>query len=587
MKRFNKIVIIAFALLIPFLGVSQKQKKKKKKDKEETVELGYKESRQAETLFLNGMKYYMLEDYEKALLYFKKSHAIHPNSAGTNFQIAQLLMGFGQALEAEPYCEKALSVNDSNVYYYQLLAQCYTEIAGISKQKERQVYLKKAAEVYESLIKNFPREDDAYFELANLYMQIGDVNEGLKAIGKIEEKYGITEEISFEKRAIYLRLNKFEDAVHEGQRLIDAYPDVARYKVEQAQLFFSNSKPEEAQKILEALEKNEELDGQGKVLLSDVYWAMEKKDQSNGILIEAFEDPNYPIEQKVNIIVGFINAPGRLTPDQLEKSCSTVVSLHPTEPKGYVAYGDFLLRQERKTEARTRYLTALSMDDSYFQVWQNVIILDADLNQQDSIIKHTDSALELFPNQGILWYYNGSAHLVTKKFQEAANAFERAKKLSQSNQGLLMIINAQLGDTYYNLKDYPKSDAAYEEVLDIDPNYTHVLNNYSYFLSLRNEKLTLAEAMCERLIRIEPDNSTYLDTYAWVLYKMDDFDKSKTLLERALENSSDATIIEHYGDVLYKLGDEEGAVEQWKLAKSKGEFSELLEKKLANGKLYE
>ncbi|MNL47140.1 Tetratricopeptide repeat protein [compost metagenome] len=122
-----------------------------------------------------------------------------------------------------------------------------------------------------------------------------------------------------------------------------------------------------------------------------------------------------------------------------------------------------------------------------------------------------------------------------------------------------------------------------------DPDNDHVLNNYSYFLSLRKEKLDLALKMSEKLVQQHQNNPTYLDTYAWVLYIRKDYKKAKEFLEKAMLDSSgvSGTIVEHYGDVLFKLGERDNAVAQWKKAKRMGETTELLDKKIATGALHE
>jgi tetratricopeptide (TPR) repeat protein len=144
-----------------------------------------------------------------------------------------------------------------------------------------------------------------------------------------------------------------------------------------------------------------------------------------------------------------------------------------------------------------------------------------------------------------------------------------------------------LGDTYNELKQYPESEEAYETVLEVDPNNDHVLNNYSYFLSLRKENLEKAKRMSTRLVKNNPDNPTFLDTHAWVLYMLGDYKEAKKFLEQALKKDASGTIIEHYGDVLFKLGDIENAVKQWNRAKGMDDTSDLIDKKIADRKLYE
>jgi Tfp pilus assembly protein PilF len=144
-----------------------------------------------------------------------------------------------------------------------------------------------------------------------------------------------------------------------------------------------------------------------------------------------------------------------------------------------------------------------------------------------------------------------------------------------------------LGDVYNSLGQHDESDEAYEAVLAIEPEQDHVLNNYSYFLSLRNKNLDKAEEMSSKLALKFPTNATYLDTHAWVLFIKKDYENALKVLEQAIatQKNVSGTIIEHYGDALFKTGNAEKALEQWKKAKSMGETSDEINKKIQNGKM--
>ncbi|HLL93782.1 MAG TPA: tetratricopeptide repeat protein, partial [Spirosoma sp.] len=240
---------------------------------------------------------------------------------------------------------------------------------------------------------------------------------------------------------------------------------------------------------------------------------------------------------------------------------------------------------------RNAYARAARLDASVYEVWVALLQLDGELNQVDSLLAHSQQALEVFPTQGLFWYSNGSANLFKRNFQQAVDALEESQKLlaATANSDIKKGIGAQLGDAYNGLGDHAKSDEAYEAVLKIDPLNDHVLNNYSYFLSLRKQNLPRAVQLAQKLVERNPTNATYLDTYAWVLYVSKDYAKAKQYLEKALANPAgvSGTIIEHYGDVLYQLGETPKAIEQWKLAKTKGGASPNLDKKIATGKIYE
>jgi tetratricopeptide (TPR) repeat protein len=290
----------------------------------------------------------------------------------------------------------------------------------------------------------------------------------------------------------------------------------------------------------------------------------------------------------VRILVDFIR---QLPNPELEGVALELVELtiqsHPEEAKAYAVAGDLQTIVGKKELARGNYLKAVKLDDSHFKIWQQIVLLDAELAEADSLVIHSEKALELFPNQAVFWFYNGTGHLIEKNFSKAVKSLEYGKRLSASEPELVAQFNAQLGDGYNSMKDHKRSDEAYEAALAHDPDNEHVLNNYSYFLSLRGEQLPKAKAMAKRLVDKHPNNPTYLDTYAWVLYKMEDYNGALTYLERAIALSEDATIVEHYGDVLFKLGKREEAVMQWEKAKLKGEASAFIDRKIKEKKLYE
>ena len=168
---------------------------------------------------------------------------------------------------------------------------------------------------------------------------------------------------------------------------------------------------------------------------------------------------------------------------------------------------------------------------------------------------------------------------------KAISCFESGVKHSSSNPTLSKQFYTQLGDLYNEVKKYKESYNAYDKALEYDPNDAHVLNNYSYFLSLQKVNLAKAKSMSQHLTRMFPNEATYLDTHAWVLYMTKDYKDAKKLLQRALEFTQDGTIIEHYGDVLFQLGQEAEAVQYWQKAQEKGNKSPLLEKKIMDKKL--
>jgi len=160
--------------------------------------------------------------------------------------------------------------------------------------------------------------------------------------------------------------------------------------------------------------------------------------------------------------------------------------------------------------------------------------------------------------------------------------------LGSSNKELLSQIYASMGDGYHQLNDYVQSDAAYDQSLTNNPDNAYTLNNYAYYLSLRGDKLDKAAQMSRHSNELQPDNASFEDTFAWVLFRQKKYQEAKTWMEKAIKhNKKSAGLAEHYGDVLYFLSDTENAVKYWKTARQLGSSSAVLERKINEKKYIE
>ncbi|HYG39208.1 MAG TPA: tetratricopeptide repeat protein [Cytophagales bacterium] len=536
-------------------------------------------SQEGEFYFAEGMKFYILEDYPKAMVNFSKVLEINPDNAANHFIIAEVLEKEKKYSEALFHALKALELEDKNKYYY-------TSLAGIYESLQKN---KEAIDVYLRLLKVFPNTHEVFYDLANNYLALSRYDEALEWYNKIEDVYGVNEDVTRQKQQIYLKQNKLNEALAEGETLIMHFPDEPIYKINQVELLVSNNKSDEGLALLESIAEGYPDEPYSRVMLWEMYKERGNVEKAEENLMAAFKNPKLDMATKVKIIVDFI---GRF-PDPKAKATAmklgeSFLKTHPDDPTAYTLYGDLLRNDNKKEEALSYYAKASRLDESNFNVWQWLVSLNFDLNRIDSALVYSDKALELFPNQPEFWYFSGVGYFMKKNYKRSTEILEQAKALSLTNQGLTNQINTILGDAYNNLKEYKKSDAAYEEVLKNNPNEEHVINNYSYFLSLRKEKLELAKDLSSKLIKAHPENATYLDTHAWVLYMLKDYSQAHKLLEKAVKLSpTNGAILEHYGDVLFKIGEKAKALENWIKAKEAGETSELINKKISEKTLYE
>lgn len=580
-----KLVLKLVLFLSVGLAISANAQRKKNKE----VKSNQYIQQEAEYFFTEGEKQFILEDYAKAVTNFRSSIQLVPTNDVAYFKLAQIYNTTDQLDAAKLSILKALDLNDENPYYYLLAADIYTNANN----------LKEATKYYEKLINKIPGEEHTFFQLGAIYLYLQEYDNALNTYQRAEDYFGINEQASVQKQKIYLKQNKIEAAIEEGQKLANAYPGSPKYIIMLAELLSANGREQQAITLIKKLTENtRDIPGVG-LLLADLYRKTKDLDNFESEITNAFLNDKVTINAKINAVTKYM----ALLPDVrletlLPALCDIIIKVHPEDNNGFLLQGDvystFLEKRlvdindidAYKAKAITGYARFVRFDESKFNVWQNLLNLELQQNMFDSVIVHGQAALAVYPNQTWLYLVNGVAYSSTEQWQEAIFHFEEGLKRSSTNKQMQELFFGYLGDSYNNIGDNEKSDNAYDQALLINPNNELVLNNYSYYLSLRGQKLEKANEMSLKLMRLNSENLAYLDTYAWVQYKMGNFNEAKRVLEKVISNQeANAENFDHYGDVLYKLGNKEEAKKQWLKARELDATIENINEKIEQGKI--
>lgn len=565
-------MIIFLIFFIPLSANAQKWIKSRTPQESENTAF------EAERYFVEGEKYFILEEFEKALGLFSKALELDPQNPAIHYKLAETHLRTGEIEKALPEAMKAVQYGDKNKYYYLLEAQIYTQLHRYDE----------AIKTFETLIRKISGTEEYLFQLAGLYVMQKQYDKALEAYNELEGIFGVMDQINLSKQRIFLKQNNVQAAIAEGRKLVDAFPDEPEYGLSLVEVLNANGYEAEAAQMLEKIVENDPHNFMVQIKMAEFYQKNNQESKAREYIAKAFENPEMDLNLKVQtLLLQIQKMDGDASTTWVKDLAETLVRIHPEEGISYAVYGDLLYQLQELEKAKETYLKAIEFGENNFVVWQNILQIGMSLGQWDEVISYADDALELYPNQASLYYFTGTAHLIKKEYQEAITVFEQAKKYASANTELLSVINGQLGDAYHGIKNFVKSDQAYEAALDANPDNEHALNNYSYYLSLRKEKLDLARKMSTKLIKSFPDNANYLDTHAWVLYMQGEYEQARKIIEKALSGEVSGAIIEHYGDILYKLGDVDGALKQWQRAKGMDESSELIDKKIADKRLYE
>lgn len=571
MVKFMRLVLFFLFVVSSFCSFSQR------KSKQGAIPETQKDSLMVEGLLIEAEKYVILENYARALENLQSALEMNAESAAINYKISEVLAKNDEGQKALPYGLRAIDLEPNNKYYRLGLARIYTSIG----------FYIDAAKTYEEALKKFPTDENALYELAELYQLTGRRDDMFRVFDLIEKELGVKEEIVREKQRILMKEGKVDLVIAEYRKLSNAYPNEPSFKVELISFLIQNRRLEEAEKEIQAYEASESLTSRVKLLKSELAWMRNNRKRSLELLSEAFETSSIDFETKFQIVTNYLV----MASTEEDQKALTSITLklaekYPDEYKAQGFAGDLLFQQGRGEEAISYYLKAVNQKPGNFSVWQNILNIEANLQMYDSLVVHAERALEYFPNQALLYYFAGTGYMIKEDYNRSIRTLEQGKKYT-IDPDLLTVFYGQLGDAYNETGNSEKSYQAYDKALENQPNNDHVLNNYSYFLSLENKQMDKALQMSKLLIELQPENPTYLDTRGWVLYVVGDYKEARKYLEKAVSLDKDGTVLEHYGDVLFQLGEVDQAIRQWELAKQAGGASEQIDKKIAEKKLYE
>lgn len=531
--------------------------------------------------FFSGLKYKLLGDPQSALQQFKNCIRLDGSEPAPMYESALIHFQLNQLDEALFFIESACELESANKWYLHLLASTYLESSK---------YIK-AISTFKKLLEMEPYNEDWTFELATVYILNNQYRNAIKAYNQLEQIVGPNELLFQQKKQIYLDLGEKNNAVRELEKWAEAEPNNINAYNQLAELYLLLGKQD---KTIEALERALEIDADNPnafIILSDLYRNKKENDKAFEYTLRAFSSTSLNIDAKMRILLSYYDwtDTDSVLLTQAYQLIDTLIVAHPDDAKPYTIAGDYYFRADSLQKAQLNFRKATELDPSRYPIWQQLMIISFDLKDYDEVVVLSEASQELFPSQPTSYYFAGLAHLQLKNYSASVEQLNTGKLMVIGNDALLAQFYASLGDAYNALKEFDNSDQAYQQSLQLSPDNTYVLNNYSYYLSLRKEDLEQAEQMMKKCLDLEPNQSSYLDTYAWVLYQQKKYQKALLWLEKALDNGgvSSPTIVEHYGDILFQLGRHEEALTEWNNAKELGSESEWIDKKISDKTLYE
>ena len=497
------------------------------------------------SLFIQATNEAQIENDDKAIEMYEQCKKLNPKESAVYFELSRLYAKKRNAQLAFDYANKANELSPKNKWYLLQKAQ----VLNRTGQQE------KAIDAFEELISIESNNLSALYELAELFQRSSKPLDAAKTIDRIEAITGKKPQMSYQKYLLLLEGGKEEDALLEIDELLKLEPENGMGNLAMAQHF---AKIGEEEKVYE------------KLLL-------------------VFEDPQIRTDTKLSILKDYMKKMS--TSDALKNEAEQLVTImlktHPSDVNSYAAAGDLYTNLKDLKKANEYYEKALIYATQSYPLYLQLMDNSFNLRDFEQVTRYSEQALESYPTQPVLYLYQGMGYKEMKQMDQAIKAFKVGQGILVDNEKLEYEFWSKLGETYHQLEQYELSDQAFDKAMEINGLDAYLLNNYSYYLSLRKEKLEKAEEMVKTANDLFPNNASFNDTYGWILYQQGKFVEAEKWIKKSLSNGGEnsGTVLEHYGDVIYKLNKEDArALEYWNRAKVTGEYSDLLDKKIKEGK---
>ena len=563
-----KKILIASYLLISLSAFSQNNENAKAID---SVSVSGKNTVSFETYYYEALKEKVKGDFGKAVELLRLSLRYQPDNADVQFELSINYKSLKDYNQAILYGENAVRFNSNQKWYWLNIAELYS-LVGDSENAER--CYAKLSELDTEFIPEYVRS----------IARAGDTKLALEKVN-IFIRNKETEELLILKRDLLIANKRNTEAIILTAELIEMYPNNSTYYFEISDLLISENKIEEAEGYVEeGLSHTPD----SPVLIRQEFKIMMMNsdfDSAFEILNKAFENPRFDFNEKLSFVIEFVNndVDHKETDKLIGALERWVEDTH--EVKIYPIIGNLYKIEGDKEMALSTFRKGFEAGYTDFSGLIDMLILEQELAQYQLLANDSKNMLELYPSQPILFLFNGFATNQLGEYNESIATLGEGVGYVINNDKLKAEFHSMIADGYYRLNELEECFAEFDKAVKYDPENILILNNYSYYLSENNLHLDKALVMIKQVVEEDSNNPTYLDTMAWVYYKQGNYDEAKSVLKEALKYGGDESsdILEHYGDVLFRLEKVSKAVKQWKKAyklnSSSTELKEKIEKK--------
>ena len=478
-----------------------------------------------------------------------------PDCAVAYFESGSIYLATNQFELARKNHSKAYELDPGNEWY---------TIAYLNSLAATEEY-EEAVEILKEKIKKEPEKTEWEFKLALSYFNMGKSGKAIRTLEKIEKERGFSEKITLLKASIYESEEKYDLAREEIEKVMLIFPEAIQFRVVAAELSLkSGDKDAAASYYLDILEVDS-MNIFALTNLTDYY--REQGDYKNSYiyLAKSFSSTQIEAKRKMAILSYYLSEEDHITnySSELSAVIDVFAETHPNESDIRLLAADFYIQSQDYSKAYFHLKKYLELQKGTYNIYMQTIMLANAAALNDELIFICGEALELYPDSADIRFFKGIGLYQADEFEDLIGNFKGIASDDYSSEEYSSQARMLIAEAYYRIDNYEKSDSLFETLISEEPDNYMLLNNYSYYLAEREEKLEKAKEWSSDVVKNNPDNATFLDTYAWVLFKLESFEEAEKYILYALDKGgeNDPEVNEHAGDI-------QAALESYQIATS-------------------
>lgn len=528
--------------------------------------------------FLEGVRQQEMGNLTAAFDLLRHARDLNPNAPEVYYLLAPYYVDLKDDTRSRAYYERAATLDPENSSYIEKLGQLYVS------QKD----YPNAINAYEKLYALNKARVDVLQILYQLYGSQNEFQQMINVLNRIEVLEGGSEQISLSKMQIYEQMGEKRKEYDELKSLVDSHPLDLNYKVMFGNWLLQNGKKKEAVKLYRNVLKEEPTNALAKLSLLDYYRTIGDQATVDVITQELLQSPKTEKETKIALLRQVISSNQQANVSdsaEVMKLFSQALSVPQTDADILMMKAAYMsLKKMPKAEINRVYEQAIDVEPDNSRARIALIQNIWDTGDYDKVIAICRPAQEYNPEEMVFYYFQGMAQYQKHENDAALQTFRKgvSQIKADSNPDVVSDFYALMGEILHEKGRLAESFQAYDSCLQWKPDNIAAMNNYAYYLSEANKDLPKAEQLSYKTIKAEPNNSTFLDTYAWILFQQKRYEEAKIYIDQAIRSDSTLTgvVKEHAGDIYAMTGDIDKALEFWQQSLKGGNQSAVLKKKI-------